>query len=82
MDVSPRRSPKPWWSFRTALYLGLILRLVLILYGHFHDQHSALKYTDVDYRVFSDASKFLVHSKEGETASGPLSKSLALTLGE
>ncbi|KAM5355221.1 hypothetical protein ACJ41O_001867 [Fusarium nematophilum] len=46
---------------RTApLFLtALLLRLVLLLYGLYQDAHSALKYTDIDYLVFTDASRFL-----------------------
>ncbi|KAF8197534.1 glycosyltransferase family 50 protein [Pholiota molesta] len=33
----------------------------LILYSEWHDARSVVKYTDVDYRVFSDAASFVLH---------------------
>nr|Q9P6R5.2 RecName: Full=GPI mannosyltransferase 1; AltName: Full=GPI mannosyltransferase I; Short=GPI-MT-I; AltName: Full=Glycosylphosphatidylinositol-anchor biosynthesis protein 14 [Schizosaccharomyces pombe 972h-] len=35
------------------------MRLVLLNYGIWHDRRSALKFTDIDYFVFSDASKYV-----------------------
>ncbi|KAF5009068.1 hypothetical protein FDECE_4691 [Fusarium decemcellulare] len=40
-------------------FIALLLRLVLLFYGLYQDAHSALKYTDIDYLVFTDASRFL-----------------------
>ena len=40
-----------------------LLRLVLLLYGIWHDAHSALKYTDVDYYVFTDAARSVWNGK-------------------
>ncbi|KAF8343989.1 glycosyltransferase family 50 protein [Cantharellus anzutake] len=47
-------------TFKHVVFLGVLLRAVLIVYGMYHDSHAALKYTDVDYRVFSDAARFIV----------------------
>ena len=38
---------------------SLLLRLVLLCYGIYQDAHSALKYTDIDYYVFTDAARYL-----------------------
>ena len=42
---------------------SIILRLVLLVYGIYHDAHSPLKYTDVDYYVFTDAARY-VHANQ------------------
>lgn len=39
--------------------IAAVLRLTLLLYGIYQDAHSALKYTDIDYYVFTDAARFL-----------------------
>ena len=43
-------------SFNAILTISTLLRISLILYSEWHDAHSVVKYTDVDYRVFSDAA--------------------------
>ena len=40
--------------------VAALLRVCLILYGEFHDSVSTVKYTDVDYRVFTDAARYMV----------------------
>lgn len=66
----------PRIPFRTALLLGTVLRFGLLVYGEYHDSRSApgLKYTDVDYRVFSDAATFLLNPGEGNNAQGVVGK--------
>ncbi|KAH8913864.1 glycosyltransferase family 50 protein [Atractiella rhizophila] len=44
-----------------SLLLAFLARFFLILYSIHHDAHSVLKYTDIDYRVFTDAAYFLLH---------------------
>ena len=58
-------------SFRTILVVSVVLRVALILYSEWHDEHALVKYTDVDYRVFSDAARYLL---SGEGAQGPFGK--------
>lgn len=41
--------------------IAAALRLVLLLYGAYQDAHSALKYTDIDYLVFTDAARYVRH---------------------
>lgn len=58
-------------SFPLLCGLGFLIRLALIAYGVHHDSTHALKYTDVDYRVFSDATRFLLHPSQYNQAAGP-----------
>ena len=38
-----------------------ILRIFLIIYGHWHDIYMEVRYTDIDYIVFSDAANHFVN---------------------
>jgi phosphatidylinositol glycan class M len=71
-------------SFRNILLLSTVLRIALILYSEWHDAHSVVKYTDVDYRVFSDAARFILNPGQRNQAQGPLKQmfGLAFHLGE
>ncbi|KAG7092646.1 hypothetical protein E1B28_008985 [Marasmius oreades] len=62
-----------WSSFRFILALSVIIRVTLIVYSEWHDARSVVKYTDVDYRVFSDAAKYVLRPGPGGTnlAAGP-----------
>jgi len=61
-------------SFNYVLILSIALRVVLILYSEWHDARSLVKYTDIDYRVFTDAAQFVLHPGPGDKnwAQGPL----------
>lgn len=39
------------------MFLGFLVRLGFVMYGEHHDQTNVLKYTDVDYHVFTDAAR-------------------------
>ena len=45
------------------LAVSLLLRLCLLLYGEWQDRYFAVKFTDIDYYVFSDAAKLIVDGK-------------------
>lgn len=47
--------------FRCHLLAGALIRFILILYGDFHDKIYDVPYTDVDYKVFSDAARHVVN---------------------
>jgi phosphatidylinositol glycan class M len=46
-----------FWSAPIIIPLAILLRITLILYGRWHDAHHAIKYTDIDYLVFTDAAR-------------------------
>lgn len=43
-------------AIQIHLFLGFLVRFMFIVYGEHHDKTNALKYTDVDYHVFTDAA--------------------------
>lgn len=71
-------------SFRQIIIISIILRVVLIFYSEWHDRHAVVKYTDIDYHVFTDAAGFLLRPSrasggEGDNvAQGILGRYLAL----
>ncbi|KAJ3100233.1 GPI mannosyltransferase 1 [Phlyctochytrium planicorne] len=42
------------------IYAPLALRLILLIISHFQDSHLPVKYTDIDYHVFTDASQYVI----------------------
>lgn len=45
------------------LSLALVMRLVLIGFGIYQDRTMIVKYTDVDYQVFTDASRYVTQGE-------------------
>lgn len=45
----------------SAIALGV--RLLLILWGHIQDHYFTVKYTDIDYQVFTDAARHVVQGE-------------------
>ncbi|KFG84165.1 putative mannosyltransferase (PIG-M) [Metarhizium anisopliae] len=45
------------------LLIAALLRVALLVYGTYQDAHSAIKYTDIDYLVFTDASRYVWHAQ-------------------
>ena len=52
----------PPLTLRLTFLLALLLRLILLLYGHLQDTYTPIKYTDIDYYVFTDAARFIHQS--------------------
>ncbi|PLB51614.1 hypothetical protein P170DRAFT_376194 [Aspergillus steynii IBT 23096] len=51
----------PSFFQRPSLVYGsaIALRTILLIYGAWQDAHSAVKYTDIDYMVFTDAARYV-----------------------
>lgn len=45
------------------MLLGLVIRLVIIVYGEWHDRNLSVPFTDIDYKVFSDAARHVAQGK-------------------
>ncbi|EFN77412.1 GPI mannosyltransferase 1 [Harpegnathos saltator] len=50
-------------SFTSHCLSAFIIRLLLILYAEVHDELFSVPYTDVDYRVFTDAARHVVKGR-------------------
>ncbi|KAJ9141532.1 hypothetical protein P3X46_032058 [Hevea brasiliensis] len=48
-----------WINMNQLLLFSAIFRLILIIYGEWQDTHMEVRYTDVDYLVFSDAASLM-----------------------
>ena len=51
------------FTLHRILILASLLRLTLLLYGLAQDAFSPLKYTDIDYFVFTDAARYVSRGK-------------------
>lgn len=52
-----------WTTIVPHLVFAALIRLFLVLYGILHDRTFQLKYTDVDYVVFTDGAKYVVDGR-------------------
>jgi phosphatidylinositol glycan class M len=57
----PSTTPSSFWRPAVIFPLATLLRLLLLIYGSWQDTHSPVRYTDIDYYVFTDASSYVRH---------------------
>ncbi|KXT02490.1 hypothetical protein AC578_4184 [Pseudocercospora eumusae] len=58
--------PKPesaFWRPLVIFPIAVIFRIVLLFYGRWQDANSPVKYTDIDYLVFTDAARYVAHGR-------------------
>ncbi|KAK6919551.1 GPI mannosyltransferase 1 [Dillenia turbinata] len=63
MLISGSKSAMAAIDFRSLMIFSAILRVLLIFYGEWQDTHMEVRYTDVDYLVFSDAASLMASGK-------------------
>ncbi|XP_036414301.1 GPI mannosyltransferase 1 isoform X1 [Colossoma macropomum] len=51
------------FNLRVLSSLAFVIRLLLVGYGVYQDKTMVVKYTDIDYHVFTDASRFVTQSE-------------------
>lgn len=45
----------------SLILTAIVLRVGLLLFGSWQDTHLAVKYTDIDYEVYTDAAQFMIY---------------------
>ncbi|KAL3457904.1 PIG-M-domain-containing protein [Aspergillus heterothallicus] len=54
----------PFFRSPSLVYgVAIGLRVILLFYGAWQDANSPVKYTDIDYMVFTDASRYIAHGE-------------------
>eukprot|EP00742_Colponemidia_sp_Colp-10_P003185 GILJ01003394.1.p1 GENE.GILJ01003394.1~~GILJ01003394.1.p1 ORF type:complete len:451 (+),score=49.55 GILJ01003394.1:390-1742(+) len=62
-DAMSSSAPSRYLTDKWVYLSAAIIRLGLILYGEWQDANMIVKYTDVDYIVYSDAARFVVENQ-------------------
>lgn len=50
-------------SYKYHILIAFLLRIILVIYSQFHDELAEVPYTDVDYKVFTDAARHVINNK-------------------
>ncbi|KAL3994027.1 Mannosyltransferase (PIG-M) family protein [Acanthocheilonema viteae] len=53
------KRPENIWKWKQILLLSFLYRIILVYYGHIHDYLFEVRFTDIDYKVYSDAAKYI-----------------------
>jgi phosphatidylinositol glycan class M len=53
----------PWLPESRLLLIGFAMRVILLVWGAIQDETMLVKFTDIDYFVFSDAARYLSEGK-------------------
>ncbi|KAI1727618.1 mannosyltransferase (PIG-M) domain-containing protein [Ditylenchus destructor] len=51
------------WTFTRVLWISFSVRLLLVFYAKIHDHLFRVNFTDIDYRVFSDAAELVSNGR-------------------
>lgn len=50
-------------DYKWHLFFAFLIRLFFIVYGVYHDSFAVVPYTDTDYKVFTDAARYVINFK-------------------
>ncbi|CAN6668208.1 GPI mannosyltransferase 1 [Trichomonascus vanleenenianus] len=60
--IEPGKSSQKWFlSTKVIILASVVLRLAFFYWGLYQDTHMDLRFTDIDYFVFTDASRFVAN---------------------